>query len=578
MYLGENIMNIEMNYKRWLNSPLVKQQDKDILKKMSVEEKNDAFYKNVEFGTAGMRGILGPGTNRLNEFTVRKATVGFALYLLEKYPNALEAGVVIAHDNRHFSREFTLQSAKVFNEFGIKAYIFDSLRPTPELSFAVRKMKAVGGIMITASHNPKEYNGYKVYDENGCQLVPHKINRLVEIISSLPSELDVEYTPTKIKGKTITLGQEIDDEYVKLVEGIALNKKIRKTNFKIVFTPNHGTAYVNGMRIFKDLGYDVYPLLKQCTPDPDFSNTLSPNPEDDRSFIEPIKYAKEIGAKLIVMTDPDGDRCGLACLNKQKEYQTFTGNQSAAMLLDYILTYKKLNNMPLDNHVIYNTIVTSPLGEKIAKEFGLKCESFLTGFKFIGDRIDYYEKNGGPTFEFGYEELYGCLIAPFARDKDGLQAITLYSEMANYYDKKKMSLDMVWDMIGEKYGYHLDEVYNLPFIGPEGEAKMKILMDTLHSNPFIVVDDNPVVRVEDYLISKSFTKGKNGIKEKAITLPKSNVVKLIFKDHSYIAVRPSGTEPKVKFYIGVVSNKKEVDNKKRVKALLDGLKLVLELD
>ena len=398
-------MNIENNYKRWLNSPIVKEADKEILRHMSEEEKADAFYKNVEFGTAGMRGVLGPGTNRLNTFTVRRATVGFAIYLLEKYDNAQEAGVVIAHDNRHFSRDFTLLCAKVFNDFGIKAYIFDSLRPTPELSFAVRRLKAVGGIMITASHNPKEYNGYKVYDETGCQLIPSKISRLLEIINSLPTELDVTYTPNNKKGETITLDKSIDDEYVKLVESIVINPKIKKKGFKIVFTPNHGTAYVNGMRIFKDLGYEVYPLLKQCTPDPDFSETLSPNPEDEKSFIEPIKYAKEIGAKLIVMTDPDGDRVGLAGLNQKGEYQTFTGNQSAAMLLDYILTFRKLNGTLAKKGVMYNTIVTSPLGEKIAKSFGVKTESFLTGFKFIGSRIDYYEKNGVLEIKMDFKPL-----------------------------------------------------------------------------------------------------------------------------------------------------------------------------
>ena len=566
-------MSIETVYQRWLKSPLVKPNDKEILKKMNEEEKADAFFKNVEFGTAGMRGVLGPGTNRLNEFTVRKATVGFALYLLEKFDKASQMGVVIAHDNRHYSREFTLLSAKVLNEFGIKAYIFDSLRPTPELSFAVRKMGACGGIMITASHNPKEYNGYKVYDETGCQLVPSKIARLLEIINSLPDELDVTYTPKAKPEKTITLDKEVDDEYVRLVESIAINKNISKKDFKIVFTPNHGTAYVNGMRVFKDLGYEIYPLLKQCTPDPDFSETLSPNPEDARSFIEPIKYAKEIGAKLIVMTDPDGDRVGLAGLNQKGEYQTFTGNQSAAMLMDYIFTFRREKGELSSDGVMYNTIVTSPLGGKIAEHFGVKHEAFLTGFKFIGNRIDYYEKNGGPKFEFGYEESYGCLIAPFARDKDGLQAITLYTEMANYYDKKGMTLDMVWDMIGKKYGYHLDEVYNMPFFGPAGEKKMNELMDILHSDPFITINGLEVTRVEDYLLQKSMTKKT----KTSITLPVSNVVKLIFSDHSYICVRPSGTEPKVKFYIGVVGKtNKDLDVK--VKALYDGLKKVLQLE
>ena len=540
-------MDIKEKYDAWLNSPRVDKKTKDILLSMSETEITDAFYKDVPFGTAGMRGILGPGSNRLNEFTIGKATVGFAMYLLEKYKDAKEKGVAIAHDNRHLSREFTLLSSKILNSFGIKTYIFDSLRPTPELSFAVRKLQAVGGIMITASHNPKEYNGYKVYDETGCQLVPSKIQRLVEIIASLPSEIEVKYGRAHNKGECITLDSSIDDEYVKLVESIALRKNISKANFKIVFTPNHGTSYVNAMRVFKDLGYDIYPLLRQCTPDPDFSETLSPNPEDERSFIEPIKYAKEIGAKLIVMTDPDGDRVGLACLNQKGEYEMFTGNQSAAMLMDYMFTYKQEKDMLSDNGVIYNTIVTSSLGEKIAATFGIKTESFLTGFKFIGERIDYYEKNGGPKFEFGYEESYGCLIAPFVRDKDGLQAITLYTEMANFYDKKGMSLDMVWEMIGKKYGYHEDMVFNLPFLGQSGEEKMKNLMNILHKNPFLTINGKKVVKVQDFLKQKTIVKGK----ETPIDLPVSDVVKLYLEDGSTIAVRPSGTEPKVKFYIGV---------------------------
>ncbi len=565
-------MDIKEKYNAWLNSPRVNKKTKDQLLKMSESEITDAFYKDVPFGTAGMRGILGPGSNRLNEFTVGKATVGFAMYLLEKYKDAKEKGVVIAHDNRHFSREFTLLSAEILNSFGIKTYIFDSLRPTPELSFAVRKLEAVGGIMITASHNPKEYNGYKVYDETGCQLVPSKIKRLVEIIDSLPCEIEVNHGRVRNKGECITLDSSIDDEYVKLVESIALRKNIDKSNFKIVFTPNHGTSYVNAMRVFKDLGYDVYPLLKQCTPDPDFSETLSPNPEDERSFIEPIKYAKEIGAKLIVMTDPDGDRVGLACLNQKGEYEMFTGNQSAAMLMDYMFTYKQEKNLLSKNGVIYNTIVTSSLGEKIAASFGIKTESFLTGFKYIGERIDYYEKQGGPTFEFGYEESYGCLIAPFVRDKDGLQAITLYTEMANYYDKKNMSLDMVWEMIGKKYGYHDDIVFNLPFLGQSGEEKMKNLMNTLHKNPFLTINGKKVVKVQDFLKQKTIIKNK----ETPIDLPVSDVVKLYLEDGSTIAIRPSGTEPKVKFYIGVEGkNYQELPGK--IYSLFGSLKEIVKI-
>src|SRR5574344_1020435 len=319
-------MSINENYQRWLNSPTVSDDMKVALRKMTKEEIDDAFFKDVEFGTAGMRGILGPGTNRLNIFTIRRATVGFALYLLEKFPEAKTQGVVISHDNRHQSRSFTLLSAQVLNDFGINTYIFDGLRPTPELSFAVRHLKTCAGIMITASHNPKNYNGYKVYDETGCQLVPEKISRLVDLINSLPNELNVEYTPVTPRGVNQVLDNSIDDIYVDLVKKISLNPDLSKKGFKVVFTPNHGTSYVNAMRIFKDLGYDVVPVLSQVEPDPDFSGTLSPNPEDPRSYIEPIKLAKEIGAQLAVMTDPDGDRVGLAYLASDGTYQTFTGN------------------------------------------------------------------------------------------------------------------------------------------------------------------------------------------------------------------------------------------------------------
>ena len=564
-------MSTQENLNRWLNSSRVDEETKTMIRKMNSEQIDDAFFKDVEFGTAGMRGVLGPGTNRLNDFTVRKATVGFAKYLLEKFPDAKESGVVISHDNRHQSREFTLLSAKVLNDFGIKAYIFDALRPTPELSFAVRYLKACGGIMITASHNPKEYNGYKVYDETGCQLVPEKISRLVEIIASLPNELEVDYEKADVLGETIVLDNKVDDEYVRLVESIAVNKDLDKSNFKIVFTPNHGTSYVNAMRIFSDLGYDVTPVLSQCDPDPDFKGTLSPNPEDQRSYIEPLKLAKQIHAKLVVMTDPDGDRVGLGYLASDGTYQTFTGNQSAAILMDYLFSEKKKKGLLSDNGVMYNTIVTSSIGEKIAKSYGLKVEQFLTGFKFIGNRIDYYEKMGnGPKFEFGYEESYGCLAAPFARDKDGLQAILLYCEMALFYDLQNKPLDVVYDELQQRFGYHLDIAYSLELKGSSGQAKMDEIMNKAHNNPLSELDGIKVVKVEDYLTSIS----KHDGKEEPINLPKSNVVKLYFENGNTIAIRPSGTEPKIKFYFGVVSKNKI--NKDEVDRLYEQLKSVLD--
>ena len=562
------------NYNRWLNSSHVDEATKEILRKMDQKEIDDAFFKDVEFGTAGMRGVLGPGTNRLNNFTVRKATVAFGLYLLELFPNAKKEGVVISHDNRHMSREFTLLSAEVLNDLGINTYIFDSLRPTPELSFAVRYLKACGGIMITASHNPKQYNGYKVYDETGCQLVPDKIKRLLEIINELPNELDVTYKVANEKGKNVILDNKVDDEYVRLVESIAINRDLDKSNFKVVFTPNHGTSYVNSMRIFNDLGYKIYPVLSQVDPDPDFSGTLSPNPEDARSFIEPIKLAQQIDADLIVMTDPDGDRVGLGYKAKDGSYKTLTGNQSAALLMDYIFSQRKERGELSEDGVMYNTIVTSSLGEQVASFYGVKTEQFLTGFKFIGNRIDYYEKLGhGPKFEFGYEESYGCLIAPFARDKDGCQAILMYCEMALFYFLRGLRLDEAWDNLCKRFGYHQDIAYSLEFFGSEGQAKMDNLMNILHNNPFIVINNLKVVAVDD--IEKSEHIEING-EIKPINLPKSNVVKLYLEDGSTVTVRPSGTEPKVKFYTGVTLKEKPKDDA-LPKALFESIKKTLNL-
>ena len=551
-------MTTKENYERWLNSSKVDEQTKAQLKAMNKEEIDDAFFKDVEFGTAGMRGVLGPGTNRLNDFTVKKATVAFGKYLLELFPNAKKEGVVISHDNRHMSREFTLLSARVLNDLGINTYIFDSLRPTPELSFAVRYLKACGGIMITASHNPKQYNGYKVYDETGCQLVPDKIARLLEILAELPNELDVEYKIEEKRGENVVLDSKVDDEYVRLVESIAINRDLDKSNFKIVFTPNHGTSYVNSMRIFKDLGYQIYPVLKQCDPDPDFSGTLSPNPEDARSFIEPIKLAQEIDADLIVMTDPDGDRVGLGYKAKDGSYQTLTGNQSAALLMDYIFAQKKEKGTLSKDGVMYTTIVTSSIGKEIAEHYGVKVEEFLTGFKFIGNRIDHYEKVGhGPKFEFGYEESYGCLIAPFARDKDGCQAILMYCEMALYYFLRGLRLDEAMDNLYKRFGYHQDITYSMEFFGSEGQAKMDNLMNTMHNDPFITINGLKVVAVDD--IEKQQHIEANG-KVTPINLPKANVVKLFLEDGSLVTVRPSGTEPKVKFYVGTKLKDKPKDN------------------
>lgn len=540
-------MTAQTNYARWLASTKVDTTLKEAMKKMSPQEIDEAFFKNIEFGTAGMRGILGPGTNRMNRFTVQKAAIGFALYLLEVFKNARESGVVISHDNRHMSREFTMQIAEILSKKGLKTYIFDALRPTPELSFAVRYLHACGGVMITASHNPKDYNGFKVYDENGCQLVPDKIKRLIDIIDSLPDELTLEVIPSIDEGSIIILNQDVDEEYVRLVKTIQLNPSLPKKGFKIVYTPNHGTSYVNAMRVFNDCGYEVYPVLSQIEPDPDFSGTLSPNPEDKRAYIEPIKLAKEIGAHFIVMTDPDGDRVGVSYLSSKGEYELFTGNQSAALLIDYLLSQRKAKGLLAKNGVLYDTIVSSDLGRTIAKDYGVKVETFLTGFKFIGDRIQHYLEKGGPTFEFGYEESYGCLIAPFARDKDGIQAILMYCEMALYHHLRGKTLDVVYDELQKKYGYRLDVSFSVEFKGSSGMAKMKEIMTHLSEGKITNIGGHSVLETQDFI--KREIKDKNGVRP--LHLPQADVVILLLDDGSSVAVRPSGTEPKCKFYFGV---------------------------
>lgn len=554
-------MNTQQNFSRWLESPKVSPAMKDEMRKMSPQEVDESFFKNIEFGTAGMRGILGPGTNRMNFFTIQRAAVGFALYLFETFPKAKELGVVISHDNRRMSREFTMQITDIFSKMGLKSYIFDALRPTPELSFAVRYKKACGGIMITASHNPKEYNGFKVYDQHGCQLVPAKIAKLIAIIDRLPDELSLEIPPSLNHGETIVLDSDVDEEYIRLVKEIQLNPALPKRGFRIVYTPNHGTSYVNAMRVFKDCGYEVYPVLSQVDPDPDFKGTLSPNPEEKKAYIEPIKLAQEIGAHFIVMTDPDGDRVGVSYLAQSGEYELFTGNQSAALLIDYLLGERKKKGLLAKNGVFYDTIVTSDLGRTIAKSYGLKVETFLTGFKFIGDRIQYYLEHGGPTFEFGYEESYGCLIAPFARDKDGIQAILMYCEMALFHHLRGKTLDVVYDELQQKYGYRLDLSYSVEFKGSAGMQKMRDIMTRLSNRQIKEVLGQRVVEIRDYI--NSVTRSEKG--EAPIDLPKADVVILLLEDGSTISVRPSGTEPKCKFYFGIKgTNAAAIENRPKV--------------
>ena len=563
------------NYERWLASPRLSEEEKQALRSMKEEEISDSFFRDMEFGTGGMRGKLGLGTNRMNSYTVGRVTIAFGLYLLHRYPSAKKQGVVISHDNRYHSRDFALEAAHILNEEGIPAFLFDALRPTPELSYAVRKKGACGGIMITASHNPKEYNGYKIYDDTGCQLLPDDVNEMLRFLNQLPDELEAKAPKDPSPAKTAILPPSIDDEYVKEVENCQLNPSLPKQGFKIIYSPQHGASYENAMRVFRDCGYEVIPVLSQCVHDPAFGATLSPNPETAESFIESIRLAQKEGADLCVMTDPDGDRCGVAYRSSKGTYERFTGNQSAALLIDYLFSERKEKGLLSSNGVMYDTIVTSDLGRKIAHAYGIKTESFLTGFKYIGNRIDYYEKLGhGPKFEFGYEESYGCLIRPFVRDKDGIQAILLYSEMALWYHLKGIPLDIAYENLEKKYGYHATKTISVMFEGQEGLREMTSLMDRLHAHPLKEVAGKKIARLEDYQTSLSLD-CQSGEKT-PITLEKSNVIRMIFSDSSWIAIRPSGTEPKCKFYVEVYQ-KDNLGIEQRVDAIFASLKEQLGL-
>lgn len=557
-------MTILEKYNRYLTEPTLSDEYREELTHMSQEEINDAFYRELEFGTAGFRGIIGPGSNRLNIYVIRKATVGFAKYLLVKYgARAKIYGVVISHDNRLFSREFAIEAARTLSSYGIKSYLFDSLRPTPELSYAVRKSKAVGGIMITASHNPKEYNGYKVYDKNGCQLLPNDIAPLVDIIAKLGFELDVKRGNDPHPGQILILDESYDEMYRIGVRQVQINKDLDKSGFKIVFSPQHGTAYDNAMKLFRHLMYEVIPVKEQCFPDPYFSNTKSPNPENPEAYELGLIYAKENNADLIMVTDPDADRIGIAFLDSKGEYELFTGNQTGALLINYLLSQKQEKGTLPKNGVIFNTIVTSSLGKKIADSYGVETESLLTGFKYIGDRIHYYSKTKEKTFVFGYEESYGYLISPFVRDKDSLQALVIIAEMVNYYRLQGKRLDQVMEEISRKFGYHKDLLHSVYFKGQSGAETMNQILDKLHSEPLTSVGDLKVVTVEDYLY---LTKTTGEDVEYIENLPVTNAIKFFLEDGSSIAIRPSGTEPKCKFYYEAVSDRSYI-SKEKVKKL-----------
>ena len=535
-------MNAYDKYQKWLKSDAVEESLKKELQAMNDKQIYEAFYKDLEFGTGGMRGIMGPGTNNMNSIVVKKATYGFGLYLLQKNPETAQKGVVIAHDNRQNSDLFTLEAAKVLAALGIKSYIFDDLRPTPELSFAVRYLKAAGGIMITASHNPKEYNGYKIYNEDGCQLILEQSNQVLEKINQIEDELNIL---TVNQSPFIhVLSKEVDEAYYQMVLDTQIRKEMDHSSLKVVYSPQHGTGYVPVMEVLKRANYSVIDVKEQAYPSPTFENTLSPNPEEKDAYVAAIQVAKQHQADIIFTTDPDCDREGLVKLDKNKKPIYFTGNQTGSLLMDYLLQSKKEKNELTMPSIVYNTIVTSPLGMKVARSFGVLCEQTLTGFKYIGDKIANALKNNGPTFQMGYEESYGYLFNPNVRDKDGVQSVLLICEMAAYYKNQGKNLSEVYEQLQQRLGYHVESQYAYKVSGSEGLKEITKMMEKLRQTKYETIQGEKVTTIEDYLSLTSIT----NIEVTRLYYELSNVLRFLFFDGSFIAIRPSGTEPKCKFY------------------------------
>jgi phosphoglucomutase len=576
---------INMNWKQkaenWAQYNQLDPELKEQLQQLAKNEQDleDAFYKDLEFGTGGMRGVIGAGTNRMNLYTVRKASAGLAAYIEIHGEEAKKRGVVIAYDSRHKSPEFAMEAAKTLATRGIQTYVFDGLRPTPELSFAVRYLNAYAGIVITASHNPPEYNGYKVYGPDGGQLPPNSADEVIAKVNEIENELTIEVGKQQDLvelGLIKMVGEEVDQAYVEKLVTISENPTLsEETDVKIVFTPLHGTANKPVRRALKAMNYQHVTIVKeQELPDPEFSTVQSPNPEESAAFELAIKEGKKIGADLLIATDPDADRLGIAVKNQQGDYVVLTGNQTGALLLHYILSQKKEKGILPENGVMLKTIVTSELGKEVASSFGVETVDVLTGFKFIAEKIKEYEETNEFQFLFGYEESYGYLISDFARDKDAVQAALLATEVCAFYKKQGVSLYEALLALYEKYGYYQEGLRSLTLKGKEGTERIEKTLTFFRNNPPNFLGGMKVTKAEDYLLS--IRNSGNGDTE-AIDLPKSNVLKYYFEDGSWVCLRPSGTEPKIKFYFGVNANTHEESNEKRASIENSFMELVEEV-
>ena len=538
-------MNYMEIYNQWLESDYFDAETKQELENIKGNEKEieDRFYTDLEFGTAGLRGIIAAGTNRINIYTVRRATFGLANYIMKNTTEEEKnRGVVIAHDNRNMSREFCLEAANTLAACGIKAYIFDSLRTTPELSFAVRKLHTIAGIVITASHNPPEYNGYKVYWEDGAQVMPEIAAAITDEVNSIKDYSTIPTIKEDQKDLVVMLGEDQDTAFIEAVKTQVIKKDLVKKvgqDFKIVYTPLCGTGNVPVTRALSEVGFkNVLVVPEEQNPDPNFAGIEYPNPEEHKALTRGIALAKAEGADLVIATDPDCDRVGVAVKTTTGEYALLTGNQIGAMLTNYIIESSKEENKLDPKATLVKTIVTSEFGADIARANNLDVINVLTGFKFIGQKIKSFEESGDKTYLFGYEESYGYLVGTHARDKDGVVASLLISEMAAYYYDKGMSLYEGLQELYKKYGYFKEKTISLTLKGIEGLAKIKEIITYFRENDIKEFNNTKVVDLKDY------QKGIEG-------LPKANVLKYFLEDGSWIAVRPSGTEPKLKFYVAV---------------------------
>lgn len=569
--------NVKKNYEYWCTSPIFDDATKAELKSLEGNEDEifDRFYRELEFGTGGLRGVIGAGTNRMNFYTVGKATQGLANFINKQ--GAAAKGVAIAFDSRRMSPEFADTAACVLAANGIKAYIFDSLRPTPELSFALRTLGCTAGIVVTASHNPPEYNGYKVYWEDGAQITAPKDAQIIGEVNAIKDYEEIKKMTTeaaKEAGLYEVIGKEIDDKYMEALKKLVLHPEAIKqmaSSLKIVYTPLHGTGNVPVRRVLKELGFEQVTVVpEQELPDGNFPTVSYPNPEDKKAFALALDLAKKVDADLVLATDPDADRLGVYAKDtKTGEYKVFTGNMSGMLICEYEMSQKKALGILPDNGALVTTIVSSNMAQAVAKEYGMKFIECLTGFKYIGEQIKFFEQTGSNEYVFGFEESYGCLVGTHARDKDAVVAVMALCEAAAYYKTQGITL---WDQmlnIYNKYGYYKEDLFTMTFKGADGAKKMQDMMDAYRKNTPKQVGAYKVLRLRDY---------KNDVITDLATgetvptgLPKSNVLYFELENDAWFCVRPSGTEPKIKFYAGIKGTSLE-DSAKKLDELMEAIK------